>query len=123
MQGRIASKLTTNSWVSYGKHQATPENVDRIARSLRGSVVEMVAELANTAITTRDLLGLRVGDIITTKRDVHDPIFVSVEGIPKFRASVGQLKGQKAIQVEAQIKGDAPIKANEEQSGDAQAPG
>ena len=33
-------------------------------------MVEVVVDLAETHITTADLIGLRVGDIITTEKDV-----------------------------------------------------
>lgn len=115
---RIASKLTANSWAAYGKHQSTPENAEKLTRGLRGSVVELVAHLGNSAITTRDLLGLRVGDIITTKKDTGQPLMISVEGVPKFRASVGQLKGHKAIQVEDQIEPEDPVGSGD---GDSEA--
>ena len=82
---RIASKLTANSWGAYGKHEATPENTEKLTRSLRGSAVELVAHLSTTSITTRDLLGLRVGDIITTKKDTWD-----VEGPAMFSPQGGK---------------------------------
>ena len=108
---RIASKLTANSWAAYGKHKATPENTETLTRGLRGSVVEMIAHLGSSAITTRDLLGLRVGDIITTKKDINHPLMISVEGVPKFHASIGQVKGHKAIQVEDQIDPEDPVES------------
>jgi flagellar motor switch protein FliM len=46
------------------------------------------------------LIGLRVGDIITTDKDVHSPLTVSVEGVEKFRARPGAFKGRKAFQIE-----------------------
>ena len=33
--------------------------------------MELIVELAQTKITTSDLIGLRVGDIIATEKDVH----------------------------------------------------
>ena len=42
-------------------------------------------QLAESTITTGDLIGLRVGDIITTEKDIHSPLTVTVEGVPKFR--------------------------------------
>ena len=49
-------------------------------------------------------MGLRVGDIITTQKDVHQPVIVSVEGVPKFRAKLGAFKGHKAIMVQSSIE-------------------
>ena len=61
-------------------------------------------ELAATRITTSDVLELRVGDIIASEKDVHQPLLVYVEGEPKFWASPGQFKGRKAIQVQTGFK-------------------
>lgn len=97
---RISNKLSANSWSSYGKHQTTPDAAERIGRLLRTSTVQMVVELAKTQITTSDLIGLRVGDIITTRKDIHTPLVVKVEGIPKFLARPGIFKGHKAICIE-----------------------
>src|SRR5690606_29711480 len=60
---RIGNKLTSNTWATYGKGGTSPENIERLSRQIDRSVVEMVATLAETKITTADLLGLRVGDI------------------------------------------------------------
>jgi flagellar motor switch protein FliM len=96
---RISTRLSANSWVSYGTKKATPENIKRISSQLHGAVVELVVELAETNISTSDLIGLRVGDIIATEKDVARPLVVSVEGRPKFHAQPGAFKGRKAIQV------------------------
>jgi flagellar motor switch protein FliM len=96
---RISAQLSSNSWVSYGKKSATPENIRRISSQLSGAVVEVVVDLAETNISTSDLIGLRVGDIIATEKDIDRPLVVSVEGRPKFHAKPGAFKGRKAIQV------------------------
>ena len=96
---RIGGKLTANSWVTYARRQPSPQTVEQIGRTLRSSLVEVRVDLANTRITTGELIGLRVGDIITTEKDVHSLLPVTVEGVPKFRASPGAYKGHKAIQI------------------------
>jgi flagellar motor switch protein FliM len=96
---RISAQLSSNSWVSYGKKLATPENIRRIGSQLSGAVVEVVVDLAETNISTSDLISLRVGDIIATEKDIGRPLIVSVEGRPKFHAKPGAFKGRKAIQV------------------------
>jgi flagellar motor switch protein FliM len=104
---RIGGKLSSNSWVSYGKKVVSEKSVEQLSQTLRGSLVEMVVRLASTTITTGELLGLRVGDIITTEKDVQSPLLVSVEGVPKFRAFPGAFKGHKAIRVEEVIANPA----------------
>lgn len=96
---RIGGKLSANSWVSYGRRHPTPENVDQLTRTLRGSLVEVQARLARSRIRTGELFTLRVGDIITTEKDVHTPLLINVEGVPKFRAFPGAFKGHKAIRI------------------------
>ncbi len=73
--------------------------------TMPGALVEVVATLARSRITTADLLGLRVGDIVTTEKGVRDPLELAVEGAAKFRASPGAVKGQKAIQIVGPIDG------------------
>jgi flagellar motor switch protein FliM len=100
---RISNRLSSNSWVSYGKKSATTENIQRISNQLNDAVVEVVVDLAETNISTSDLIGLRVGDIIATEKDVARPLVVSIEGRPKFHAQPGAFKGRKAIQVVGMI--------------------
>lgn len=101
---RIGGKLSANSWVSYSKRPSTPESIQQITDQLGDSVVEVVAELARTKLATLDLVNLRVGDIITTEKDVHTPLVLEVEGKPKFHASAGSLKGRKALRIAKRIE-------------------
>ena len=104
---RIGGKLSANSWVTYGHRQATPEAVEQISRAVCTSQVELDVRLSHTKITASELLSLRVGDIITTTKDVRSPLLVSIEGIPKFHAAAGALKGHKAIRITDAIKNPA----------------
>ncbi|MCE9607163.1 MAG: flagellar motor switch protein FliM [Planctomycetia bacterium] len=97
---RIGGKLSSNSWVSPSRKTSTPETVQRLTKNVRAAPVEMVVLLADTTISTKDLLGLRVGDIITTEKDTKSPLLVSVEGMTKFRGKAGAFKGRKAIRIE-----------------------
>jgi flagellar motor switch protein FliM len=101
---RIATRLSSNNWVSYGKKSATAESIQRISGQLSNALVEVVVELADTHIATADLIGLRVGDIIATEKDVERPLVVCVEGRAKFHAQAGAFKGRKAIQVLGPIR-------------------
>ncbi|QDS97858.1 flagellar motor switch protein FliM [Adhaeretor mobilis] len=96
---RISGKLSSNSWVSYSRRPPTTESMQQIGDQLASAPMEVVVEMARTKITTADLLGLRVGDIVASEKDVHEPLLVTVEGTPKFQATPGQLKGRKAVQV------------------------
>ncbi len=100
---RISSKLSANSWVAYGHREATPDSIRQVSRNLHNAMVELRVRLAQARITTGDLIGLRVGDIITTEKDKRSPLVVTIEGAPKFRASCGSYKARKAIRIEEVI--------------------
>jgi len=97
---RFSSKLTSNSWVGYSRGIVTDETKTTIGRRMDASRVELVVTLAESTLRTADLIGLRVGDIITTDHDKNRPLTVAVEGITKFLARPGAFKGHKAIQID-----------------------
>src|SRR5438105_11909759 len=97
---RVSSKLAANSWVTYGKSSSTPTTRAALTQRLDAAQVELVVTLAESKITAGDLLGLRVGDVITTDKDIHQPLDVALQGSTKFHASAGASKGSKAIRVE-----------------------
>jgi flagellar motor switch protein FliM len=105
---RISQQLTSNSWVAYGKKPPTPQSIQQISSQLSGSQVEIVVDLAETHIATSDLIGLQIGDIITTEKDVHQPLVLSIEGRPKFHVEPGVLKGRKAVEV-TDLVGGRPL--------------
>lgn len=108
---RIGGKLVAQNWGTAGESAATPESIAHISREIDLSLVDLVVTLAETKISTRDLLELRVGDVITTDKDVRSPLEVAVQDVAKFLASPGALKGHKAIQIEsaAQFQSQRPV--------------
>lgn len=101
---RISSKLSANSWVGYSRGGATDETKSMIGGRLDASEVEVIVTLAESRITTADLIGLRIGDIITTDKDIRSPLEVAVEGALKFHAAAGAFKGHKAIQIYTMVE-------------------
>jgi flagellar motor switch protein FliM len=97
---RFSSKLASNSWATYGKTSSTQETQAAIGHRLDEAKLDLVVTLAESHITTGDLIGLRVGDIIATEKDVRLPLDVAVQGTTKFHASPGAFKGRKAIRLE-----------------------
>ncbi len=106
---RISGRLSANSWSAYGRRQSSPESMEKVRHAVCTSLVELSVHLAQTRISTAELVRLRVGDIITTEKDIHSPLVVAVEGVPKFRARPGALKGHKAVCIEDAV--DNPTEA------------
>jgi flagellar motor switch protein FliM len=101
---RFSSKLTSNSWVGYSRGGATADTIKMIGDRLENAQVELVVTLAESSIRTADLIGLRVGDIITTDHDCNQSLQVAVEDVTKFLAKPGAYKGHKAIEVEDKVE-------------------
>ncbi|MCL2743208.1 MAG: flagellar motor switch protein FliM [Planctomycetaceae bacterium] len=111
---RVAGKLTTNAWTSYGgRKQATPQSIAKISKSIRNMHVEFKVKLADAKIKTHELLNLRVGDIICTQKPVATPLLASVEGIPKYWVRPGTYKGYSAVQIDEPIADPTDIIAQE----------
>ena len=105
---RISGKLSANSWIAYGRRQATPESIQQISQALHSSLVEINVQLARTHISAGELIGLRVGDVITTDHDIRRALLVTVENHAKFHARPGAYKGHKAICIEEQLETPPP---------------
>lgn len=95
----IKNRLSSNSCVNYSRCAPSAESIQSISDRLSGAIVEVVVDLAETNLSTADLIALRVGDIIATEQNVHRPLTVSIEGRPTFHASPGAYHGHKAIQL------------------------
>lgn len=102
------SKLSRNGWVGYGKGTPTTETRGKITRNVDAAPVDIVVTLARSKIRTGDLLDLAVGDIITTEKEVHEPLELAVQEVPKFNAKAGAFKGKKAVQIESTIELPVP---------------
>lgn len=97
---RVGSKLTSNSWIGYASGRKSDHSVQQITEQLDGAVADVIVTLANSTIRTKDLFDLQVGDIISTEKDIRQPMEVEVSNVVKFLASAGSFKGRKAIQIE-----------------------
>jgi len=105
---RVGSKLSSNSWIGYAAARKNDQSVAQISSRLDGSIADMVVTLARSSITTGELFGLEVGDIISTEKDVHHPLEVEIANRIKFLASAGSYKGRKAIKIEQVVSKPQP---------------
>jgi flagellar motor switch protein FliM len=69
------------------------------ATSPEAAADELVARLAETKMSAKELAGLSVGDVITTDKDVGEPIDIVIDSVVKFRANLGKSGKKKAVQI------------------------
>lgn len=98
---RVGSKLTSNSWIGYASSKASEKSTALLTGHLDAALTDVIVVLANSSIKMKDLFDLQVGDIISTEKDIRQPLEVEISNAVKFTASAGSFKGRKAIQIES----------------------
>ena len=106
---RIGSKLTNNSWIGYASSRSTDASQGQITNLIGESMTEVVVTLARSTLRATDLLSLQVGDIVSTEKDIREPLDVEVQGVVKFHAKAGALKGRKAIELLGVAESNKPL--------------
>lgn len=61
--------------------------------------VNVAAELGKTVRTIRDILALKVDDVLRLDTGPEDPIVVTVDEVPKFSGYPGVVKGNRAVEI------------------------
>lgn len=61
--------------------------------------VNVAAELGKTVLTIRDILSLKVDDVVRLDTGPEDPIVVTVDDVPKFQGYPGVVKGNRAVEI------------------------
>ncbi len=110
---RIGSKLTNNSWIGYASSRSSDTCQQQLTNLLGESVTEVVVTLARSTLRATDLLNLQIGDIVSTEKDIHDALEVEIEGLVKFVAKAGSLKGRKAIEVLGVAEDADPLRSHQ----------
>ncbi|MBC7784526.1 MAG: flagellar motor switch protein FliM [Burkholderiales bacterium] len=104
----IMNQLSAQSWFSYQRRAGQDDAIKKVTRSVSTAPVEIRAVLARTRISLNDLLTLQVGDLITTDKRISSDLTVQVEGRNKFLAKLGQMRGNRAVQITTVAK-EQPI--------------
>jgi flagellar motor switch protein FliM len=100
----IMEDLAAQSWFSSTRMRGNEETKDKIGRSLSRAALQIAATLAETEITTQDLMGLEAGDIIVTSKPASEPVVVEIEREPTFLAHIGQFKGNRAVRIDRRLR-------------------
>lgn len=98
-----ANKLTSDSWMAYKRKAQDQTQKIKLEAGLARTGVNMIVRMATTKLTTADLMGLEVGDVIMTDQKAKDGAEILIGDRPTFRGSAGTLKGKKAIRITEQL--------------------
>ncbi|MBP7843720.1 MAG: flagellar motor switch protein FliM [Proteobacteria bacterium] len=70
-----------------------------MVRHLEETELKVAVELGSTEITLRQILNLKIGDVIPLRTDAGAEIPVAVEDVQRFKGLFGASRGSRAIQV------------------------
>jgi flagellar motor switch protein FliM len=68
-------------------------------KNILDAAVELRALLAQTHVRLSDVLDMQPGDVITTEQSATDEVQVQVEGKKKLQGQMGQLHGNRVVQI------------------------
>jgi flagellar motor switch protein FliM len=77
--------------------------ISQMQLQVQDAEVELVANLGHTSVTLRQIVDLKVGDVISL--DLPDAVVAQVDGVPLFRCQYGQRSGQLALKVDQVLRG------------------
>ena len=98
----IRDQLT--STMQADRAEADERWVHQMTLQVQDAEVELIANLGKTAVTLRQILDLKQGDVISL--DVPDAVVAQVDGIPLFQCHYGQKNGQLALKIDRVLQGD-----------------
>ena len=94
--------------LSSGMRSSSAERSSTSSAEMRSHLLaatcEIAVQLGQGTIAVKDLLELRTGDVLPLETPATAPATVSIEGKPKFFASVGTSKGNKAAKIERPVR-------------------
>lgn len=101
----IISKLSTQFWFSSVRRNSTSQYIAVIKDKLSTVDVDVTAEVGSLNVSIRDVLNLRVGDVVRLPNvKVGDPFRLSVGNKPKFYCQPGIVGKKAAVQILEKIE-------------------
>ncbi len=96
----IISKLSSQFWFSSVRRSSTTQYMGVLKEKLSTVDMDVVAEIGSINLPVRDVLNLRVGDVVRlTNVRVGDPFSLSVGNKKKFLCQAGVIGKKVAVQV------------------------
>jgi len=96
----IIGKLSTQFWFSTAHRASTSENLTVLKDKLETVDIDAVAEIGRINLPVREVLSLRVGDVVRLNNTrIGDPYSLSIGSKPKFLCRPGVVGKKLAVQI------------------------
>ena len=101
----IISKLSSQFWFSSVRRSSTTQYLGTLKEKLSSVDMEVVAEVGSINLPVRDVLALKVGDVVRlSNTKVGEPFTLSVGNKKKFYCQPGIVGKKMAVQVTGKIE-------------------
>ena len=101
----IVSKLSSQYWFSSVRKNSTTQYLETIKQQLTSVDMDVVADFGSINLPIRDVLSLRVGDVIRLSNiKVGDPLSLSVGNEKKFCCQPGVVGKKMAVQITGKVE-------------------
>jgi flagellar motor switch protein FliM len=101
----IRDQLTSS--MQADRAEADVRWVSQMSLQVQDAEVELVANLGHAPITLRQIVNLKVGDVIPV--DVPEVVIAQVDGVPLFKCRYGQKNGQLALKIDRVLEGQERV--------------
>jgi flagellar motor switch protein FliM len=105
----IMGQFAIKNWFSRGRKQDAGRSMADLKFNLKACDLECVGYYAELKIGIGELLALKVGDVLETKKLQDDNLILQIEGKPKFYVKPGKVRGKKAVNIVGITPPDAEI--------------
>jgi flagellar motor switch protein FliM len=93
----VKQKLTTT--IGHDEQKTCYSWMNSLKEYLPQIEANITVELGEKNVTVRDLLTMRIGDVMVLDQFIGDELLVCVEGVPKFMGYPGHYKGNNALTI------------------------
>lgn len=101
----IVSKLSSQFWFSSVRRSSTTQYLGTLKEKLSSVDMDIVAEVGSINISIRDVLNLRMGDVVQlNSTKVGEPLVVSVGNKKKFYCQPGVVGKKMAVQITGKLE-------------------
>ena len=101
----IISKLSSQFWFSSVRKSSTTQYLGTIKQQLTTVDMDVVADIGTINLPIRDVLSLRVGDVVRLSNiKVGDPISLSIGNKKKFYCQPGVVGKKMAVQITGKVE-------------------
>ena len=101
----IIGKLSAQYWYSSVRRGFTTENLNILREKLSRISVSVVAEVGAMSVSTREVISLKVGDLIRfPNKKQSDPMILKVGNKPKFECRPGLVGRNVSVQITKKLE-------------------